>query len=117
MPEKYSITIKNQITMVEFVERPGLEDLCKAIDVVSKNYQRSRRLWNLSKGWTLTDSDVRCSAERANVRFLKPSKAAIIVPAQRKLEFERVFEVFRADDFTENRVFQSVTEALTWLEE
>ncbi|MCP3890208.1 MAG: hypothetical protein GY702_15255 [Desulfobulbaceae bacterium] len=32
MPEKYSITIKNQITMVEFVESAGLEDLCEAID-------------------------------------------------------------------------------------
>ena len=117
MTPGFKIELQEDIVTIKFAGGVRLFEIFEAIDIVSRYYQAKPRLWDLSAGIHLDPDQVRMIAKQGKVRFLKPSKAAIVIPNSVSLELTTIFEIFRADDFTENRVFRSKDEAVAWLQE
>ena len=114
MSQKFSIDVQENIVSIQFSCDADASEILGAIDIVSKYYQARPRLWDFSDGIKLDSEQVRVIARQSKVRFLKPSKAAIVVPRSISLELTTIFEIFRADDFTENMIFRSRNEAVAW---
>ncbi|MFC1813927.1 hypothetical protein ACFL03_14680 [Thermodesulfobacteriota bacterium] len=115
MGSKYLIESKDGITTVRFSIDPGLDDICNAIDDVAENYLSELRLWDLSNGFSLTDAHLQKLAEYGKSKFLIPSKAAVVAPQDLAFGVARVHDVYREDEFLEQRVFRTEQEARAWL--
>jgi len=115
MGSNYLIESKDGITTIRFSVDPKLEDICNAIDDVAEHYLNDLRLWDLSNGFSLTDTHLQKLAEYGKSKFLIPSKVAVIAPQDLAFGSARVHDVYRADQLVEQRVFRTEQEARAWL--
>ncbi len=115
MNKSYSIETTDGITIVRFRQKPGFEDICNAIDDVSKASLGPLRLWDLSCGIDVSATELEQMAKYAKTKFLTPSKAAIVAPMDLAFGLSRIHEVYRNDDFVEENVFRTEQEARNWL--
>lgn len=115
MAKVYSIDSQDGVTAVCFSKKPGLDDLCKAIDDVAEHYLCELRLWDFNCGLDMTENEIRRLAAYGKSKFLKPSKVATV--AQKDLAFgvARIHDAYRKDELSEQRVFRSEQEARVWL--
>ena len=115
MTKKYSIESTAGVTIVRFSKMPEFEDLCDAIDDVTENYPSELRLWDLSSGLNLTNSQIEQLAKYGKSKFRIPSKVAIVAPTDLAYGLLRMYDVYRQDELAEVMVFRTEQEARVWL--
>mgnify|MGYP006300744487 CR=1 FL=1 len=115
MAKNYSIESADRITIVRFIRKLELEDICKAIDDVAENYLSEFRLWDFSCGSNLSYTEIEQVAEYGKSKFLIPSKVAIIAQDDLTFGSARVHDVYRENGKIEERVFRTEKEAISWL--
>ena len=115
MNKDYTIETIDGITVVRFHQKPDFNDICSAIDDISKEYPSPLRLWDLSCGVDLTATELEQMAKYAKTKFLTPSKAALVAPSDLAFGLSRIHEVYRQDDFVVENVFRTEQEARDWL--
>lgn len=115
MANNYSIVSTDGVTNIRFFKKPGFDDICNAIDDVAENYPSELKLWDMSCGLDFTDIQIEQMAEYAKTKFLLPSKSAIVAPKDLDFGIARVHDVYREDEFVEQKVFRTEQEARVWL--
>jgi hypothetical protein len=116
MSNIYTIEITEGITVVRFSAAPGLRELLGLIDEITGNYPYERRLWDFdAHGVDVGPDDVRQLAKYAKLKFVKPSRMAIVAPQDLVFGLSRLFEAHREDALVQTRVFRSEQEARVWL--
>ena len=115
MTQNYTIETDDGIIIVRFSEPPGLVDLIHTIDDIAGNYLSRLRLWDISHGVNLTDSQISALAEYSKSKFTIPSKVAYIAQTDLSFGLARVLEVYREDSMVEQMVFRSERKAQNWL--
>ena len=115
MAQKYSIDTTDGVTTVRFFNKPEFDDICNAIDDVAENYLSPLRLWDLSFGLNLTDTQLRQVAAYGKARFSIPSRIAIVAPKDLTFGMSRMYAVYREDDLVEEKIFRAEEEARSWL--
>jgi len=115
--KNHVIEIINGVTEVRFIDVAGLTDLRSAMDDIAKNYYSELRLWDMSSGVNLTESDVKQVASHAKSTFLLPGKSAIVAPSDLTFGISRMGDVYREDGVLMQGVFRTKNEALVWLNE
>ena len=115
MAKNYTIESKEGITIIRLIKEAGLEDLCHAIDDVANNFLSDLRLWDISCGVNLTDTEISQLAEYGKSKFFIPSKIAIVAPKDLAFGIARMHDVYRKDDLVEQEVFRTEQEAWAWL--
>lgn len=115
MGTHYLIESKDGITTIRFSTSPGLDEICKAIDDVVEKYPSGLRLWDFSNGFNLTDADLKKLGEYGKSKFAIPSKVAVVAPNDLAYGVARVHDVYRENQFLEQRIFRTEQEARAWL--
>lgn len=117
MEDKYSITIDNEITKIQFFENPSYELVKNIIDDLVEKDIYERRLWDLSKiDFNWSTDQLRSIAEYGKKVFSKPNKLALYAPKDLAFGEMRVFEVYREQHgHALPMVFRKEKEAIDWL--
>ncbi len=115
MTEFYSTYIDDEIQYVRLSERPTADDICHILDEISGQNAISRRLWILEKGWNLGTRDVQKVADYAKSKARSPVKLAVVLTEQVSYGVTRMFQVYRADEFIDQQIFDTVEKAVAWL--
>ena len=115
MTKAYTIESTDGITIVRFIRKVVLEDICRAIDDVAENYLSDLRLWDFSCGSSLSFTEIRQVAIYGKSKFLIPSKVAIIAQDDLTFGLARAHDVYREDEIIKEMVFRNEKEAISWL--
>ena len=116
MTKVYDIASLGGIVQVRFVRSPQVEDFCRALDEVVELDANQFRLWDFSCGVNWSTQQLEKIAAYAKITLRTPaSKIAIIAPDDLTYGLFRIHDVFRADEYSEQIVFRTETEALNWL--
>ena len=87
------------------------------IDEVAKLDDGHRRLWDLTKGFSVTSNDIRQIAEYGKQVWPHPSKVAYVASDDLAFGLLRMFEAYREGDGYQTRIFRTEDEAITWFKE
>ena len=115
MTKNYLIKSSNDITEICFITKANLNDLLTAMDDVADNYYNKLRLWDISHGVNLSESDIKQVANYAKLKFLTPGRSVIVAPSDLEFGIARMGNVYREDDVLIQKVFRTKQEALDWL--
>ena len=104
------------IVQVRFVRPPQVEDFCRALDEVVELDTNQFRLWDFSCGVNWSSAELEKIAAYAKTTVRVPSsKIAIIAPDDLTYGLFRIHDESRVDEYSEQIVFRTETEALHWL--
>ena len=118
MSKIYSLETKDGITTIRFSRTPKMDDLSEIIDYLSKNDLYERRLWDLNPhGLNLSPDQLQQIALYGKLKFLKPSKLAIVASQDLTFGLSRFFEIYREEELVSINVFRTEPEARKWLKE
>ena len=116
MEKNYTVEVVDDVTVVRFFIKPGPDEIRMLIDEVAAISASGLRLWDLSAdGWDLTTEKLEEIADYAKIKFLPPSKVAIVAPKDLSYGISKVYEAFRRQEGLEIEIFRSEQKALNWL--
>ena len=116
MTKNYEIDIKHGITRLRFSGTARKDDVIEAIDDLVENYPCELRLWDISKGgMNISAAELREISNYGKSRFTKPSKLAIVARKETDFTGSLLFEIYRRDEYTEQKVFRNERDATVWL--
>jgi len=116
MEKNYTLEIVDDVTVVRFFIKPGPDEIRMSIDEVAAISASGLRLWDLSAGgWDLTTEELEEIADYAKIKFLPPSKVAIVAPEDLSYGLSRIYEAVRKQENLQIDIFRTEQEALAWL--
>lgn len=116
MTKNYEIDTNNGITRLRFSVTAKKHDVIQAIDDLVDNYPCDLRLWDISKGgMSISATELREISNYGKSKFKNPSKLAIVAPKETDFTGSLLFEIYRRDEYTEQKVFRNERDATAWL--
>jgi len=117
MSKIYKIEYLNNITRVNFTDKPSYKETTRIIDEIAKNYPYEKRLWDLTdSNFNFTEQEIIDIAKYGKLKFINPSKIAIIAPNDIAYGEMRQFMVYREEENKADAcVFRTEEEAINWL--
>ena len=117
MSGNYIIEQIGRITAIRFTSPAFAQDLIDATDEVARFENNSLRLWDFTKGISLSSSDmIRIADLLKNIGF-PSSKIAVLVNDKLGYGLARMLDVHREQDNQQYSVFETEQEAFKWLME
>ena len=115
MSGNYIIEQIGKITAIRFTSPALVQDIIDVPDEVAQFENYTLRLWDFTKGLSLSSSDVAQIANRAKNIGFPPSKVAILVSDKLGYGLARMFDVYREQENQKINVFETEEEAMKWL--
>jgi len=113
----YHIEQIGKIIAIRFASPALVRDIIAVADEAAQFDKNTLRLWDFRKGLNLSSSDVVQIADRAKNISFPPSKIAILVSDKLAYGLARMYDVYRAQQNQEVRLFETEEEAIKWLKE
>ena len=116
MSNDYTISHENGITKVKFFIQPTVDLAKQIIDEIVDKYPYDKRLWDISNiEFDFTLAEIKIIAEYGKLKFINPSKIALLAVDDLAFGEMRQFGVYREEDKVHTRVFRNQQEAIDWL--
>ena len=115
MNDGYSITSSDGIAIIRFLRELSLEEILDLVDIVADTCTGNRRLWDISRNFSLDSEGIRQLADRGKQRWTEPARVAFLAENDLAFGLVKIFEVFRNTGEYQTLVFRDEEEALAWL--
>ena len=114
MHTNYSFTLLHgKVTLIRFSGIPLKADILTAIDEISQHEKTGQRIWDLSRGFNLTTTEIREIVEYSKNKWPHTQKVAFIAPDDLSFGNLRMYASLMRS-YEKFVVFRSADKALNW---
>lgn len=117
MARNYSISSSSDTTTIRFTGTPSIDDIKFAIEDVTENSRTRKRLWIMPGQVSLSHDELRMLAEFQKSQSFAAARVAMVAGDDLTFGLLRMYLVFRHSEGIEGRVFRTLPQAQSWLDE